>query len=60
MEEDRWWEHDPEGLQEKLELLTKHFKTPAQIEKMYSHGKVRKLEVNEVKKVESPQIRMEL
>ena len=35
-EEDRWWEHDPEGLQKKLELLGKKDKTDAEIRYMYS------------------------
>lgn len=53
--ENNWWEHDPEGLQEKLKLLVKHNKTPEEIAKMYSHDKgsvVKRKSVNEQIKLE--------
>ncbi len=36
---DNWWEYDPEGLREKLRLLTKLRKSPREIARMYSHDK---------------------
>jgi len=37
-----WWEYDPEGLQEKLELLNKKFRTKEETERMYSRDKASK------------------